>query len=155
MNVKNVFFFLQVLGLISCDKQNIRCYKFENMVVTRIDYNNKSIFHYGYCNWKKKLCDSTKTFDVEYNFRGGIDLYLVFKKNDKKIGIIDHGLGITTISNPDLFYKMNIKNPHYKVTVEKMMQDSSIGIIRISNNRDLEEKWYNEEKSRVSYEECP
>lgn len=154
MNIKRILSFFSILGLASCANQNITCYQFEDVIVTRVDYNNKSVFYYGHCNFNRGLCDSSRSFSVQYNFRGGIDLHMVFKKDDKRIGIIDYGLGYATYNDSVLFYRIKTSNSYLREEREAMFQDSNIGIIHISNNADLEKQWYNEEKSRVSYGAC-
>ena len=147
-----LFLLFPILLLVSCEKQQVSHYRYLNTAVTRVDFTNKSVFYYGYCDFNKVLCDDTKSFSVSYNFRGGVDLYMVFNKNDKRIGIIDHGLGSTTYSDTLLFYKMEITNSNYREEINKMFQNSNVGIIRISNNPELEKEWYNEKETRVTYE---
>ena len=142
------------MTFFSCKTKNVSYYEFQNIHITRVDFPNKSIFYFGKCGCIEPKCDSSISFSIEYNFRGGIDIYLILRPRDNKVEIIDHGLGLLKINDTSKFYKLNIKNSYYKEEVKKLFLNEEIGIIRISNNQQMEEEWQKEKNGRVLHTKC-
>lgn len=148
--MKVVNLFLLLFLFVSCDNPMITKYRFEKQTITRVDYYRKTLIFNGDCDLKNELCDTSKALKLTYNFRGGIDIYLIFKRGDSRIGVINQGDAILTINDTSLFYNYpDIPNPYYRDELKKMFDDKSLGIIRLSNSDSLQTLWNSDYNGRV------
>jgi hypothetical protein len=136
-----------VLCLFSCSNRKSQ-YLFAESIVTRIDYQDKSVFLYGD---NDVVTDTNSYFEVSYNdMRDGIDMYLVFKEDYSKIEVIPFGLGNYNFKNANgYFFDNDYPNNRIRKIVDSLKNEPSVGAVRISNSEDLERRWYIEDKSRV------
>ena len=136
--------------LTSCSHEKIAHYNYNSVTITRVDKEAESNFYYGDVK-PTEVKNITKCIHVEFHgLNNGMDLFMVFKPN-KTVEFINYGLGnIAEMGgkNKNIFiaeYDNGILD-----SVLNKYKTENFGFIRMSDSKEVEYQWANENHCNVS-----
>jgi hypothetical protein len=136
------------LLLLSCNNnEKVIYYKYNDVIVSRVDKDGTSTFFYGSIKNGKKGQPSIR---VKYSgFDGSLDAFLRFNP-DNTVEIINYGGGyfIESEERGRKMYMRKYENPELD-SLLKPYQDNYQNLVRLSDATDLEDRINRENKSKV------
>lgn len=135
--------------LSSCQSGKLTYYRFKGVTITRLDDDSESDFYYGYYN-RATVAKANSFVKAEYSgVDNCMDLFLIFHKN-KSVELIHYGGEYLTQSgegNPN-FYFGDYEN-HALDSVLKIYLSSDLGCVRVSDVKDVENRFRKEYHFKV------
>lgn len=145
--MKKYITILFLIGFISCARDRLIIYKFNDVSVTRIDKDSETFFYYGDFSDRKNLPENY--IRATYSgFNYVMSSYMIFKK-DKTVTFVDMGDGMEKTGNANFMNIFDFQNNLDFIHWQESFKSKFDSIVRIHDVIDIEQKINIENNSKV------